>query len=342
MAATDFVLAGVLALRAVQPPGALDPQPSTPPVVVERERIEVNDQRQTIRGRVESMTGDLLIVDTYDGRVTLPVASIRRIDRVGDSLVNGAAIGAGVGGGATLALMAKLCANTGCSDTSANLDPRLTLAGALIGAGVGALVDAAFESRTTVYQSGAGQTPIIAPKRLASDGTRNNVMFFGRFGWARVTDDEGWLGNGATFGTGVIVPVGTRIGLQLAYDRHTRSRDFDSGGGFFGTEQLATAKALFFFRSTQAVRPYASIGLGLMDSDRRSEFPTFTSSRFGPVVRAPEILRYHTRGAALGFGAGLDARLTRHLSILGDLTLDLGGGEALGSTRITVGGGWTF
>ena len=49
-------------------------------------------------------------------------------------------------------------------------------------------------------------------------------------------------------------------------------------------------------------------------------------------VGAPEILRYHTRGGALGFGAGLDARLTRHLSILGDLTLDLGGGAALGST----------
>jgi hypothetical protein len=344
MAATDLFLAGVLAIRAVQPPAAWDPQPSTPAVVVERERVEVDDHRQTVRGRVAGLTADLLVVDTHDGRVTLPVASIRRINRVGDSLANGAAIGAGIGGGASLALMAKLCANTGCADTSANLDPRITLLGTLMGAGLGALVDAAVESRTAVYQSGAGQTPVLSSRHQASGRAGNDVMVFGRFGWARVTDDEGWLGNGATFGTGVIIPVGQRVGLQIAYDRHTRQRDLADGGGFFGTEQILTGKALFFFRATEAVRPYASIGLGVIDSTRRSEFPTFTFTpdQLRPTAGPPEILRYQTRDAALGFGVGVSGRITRRLSVLGDLTLDIGGGEVLGSTRVTVGAGWHF
>jgi hypothetical protein len=38
----------------------------------------------------------------------------------------------------------------------------------------------------------------------------------------------------------------------------------------------------------------------------------------------------------------MDARLTGHLSVLGDLTVDLGNAEALASTRLTVGAGWRF
>jgi hypothetical protein len=39
--------------------------------------------------------------------------------------------------------------------------------------------------------------------------------------------------------------------------------------------------------------------------------------------------RYHTTGGTLGFAVRMDARLIRHLSLLGDLTLDLGSPEAL-------------
>jgi hypothetical protein len=43
--------------------------------------------------------------------------------------------------------------------------------------------------------------------------------------------------------------------VQVVYERHARSRDFEYGGGFFGTEQLVTGKALFFCRRTSPFAP---------------------------------------------------------------------------------------
>ena len=75
----------------------------------------------------------------------------------GDSVWNGAAIGAALGGGSAIAAMARACSNANCSDTSANLDPRMTLLGALIGAGVGALIDASIDGRKAIYRAGSGR-----------------------------------------------------------------------------------------------------------------------------------------------------------------------------------------
>ena len=55
------------------------------------------------------LTADAVVVQGDRGRVSLPLATVQRIDRVGDSLLDGTAIGAAVGGGSALALMAKLC-----------------------------------------------------------------------------------------------------------------------------------------------------------------------------------------------------------------------------------------
>ena len=263
---------------------------------------------------------------------------------VRDSLVNGAAIGAAIGGGAALAAMARACSNTRCSDTSANLNPRIALVGALAGAGIGALVDAAVISR-----AGTDQAP--APSGVRSL-TRAPGIVFARTGWSGLSDDEGSLGSGATFGAGVVVPLGSRLGLQIAYDRQTHRRDLGSGAppgvapppaGFSGTEQLFTAKAQMYFRSDKAVRPYAGIGLGLFDSRRVSEFPNYTVEAGGIIVPiGSEVYRYHSSDVGLGFAAGLDSRVTTRFSILADLTLDLARESALGSTRLTVGGGWLF
>ena len=268
---------------------------------------------------------------------------------VRDSLVNGVAIGAAIGGGAALAAMARACSNTHCSDTSANLDPRMALVGALAGAGIGALVDAAIGGLKPVYRAGTDQAP--APSRARSL-TRAPGIVFARAGWSGLSDDEGSLGSGATFGAGVVVPLGPRFGLQIAYDRQTHRRDLESGAppgvapppaGFSGTEQLFTAKALMFFRADKAVRPYAGLGLGLLDSRRVSEFPNYTVGPGGIIVPVgSEVYRYHSSDVGLGFAAGLDGRVTTRFSILADLTLDLARESALGSTRLTVGGGWRF
>ena len=216
------------------------------------------------------------------------------------------------------------------------------------------------DGRKTVYRGGQAEpsraAPTVQPSRTQSNRFAPTV--FGRVGWARLTDDEGSLGDGTTVGVGIIVPVASNVGfwrsvaVQIAYDRHDHRRDLESGappgivfsgGGFTGTEQLVTAKALYFFREDAAVRPYAGIGVGFLDSERQSEFPTFVLQPGNMVVPGPsEIFRYHTTGAGLGFAAGVEARMTRRLSLLGDLTLDLNQREALGSTRLAVGAGWRF
>jgi opacity protein-like surface antigen len=341
-----FLLIGVLAVAgSAQAQTSIAQPPSLSPgdqVVVEADR--------TIRGRLANITTDSLVFEGANPP-DVPFSAIARIDRVGDSVFNGTAIGAAVGGGATLALMGKICSNTNCSDTSSNLDPRLTLLGTLIGAGVGAIIDATIDGRKTVYTSGAPK-PVMADAAQPSAALRRiSPMIFGRVGWARLTDDEGSLGSGGTVGVGAIVQFTPRIAVQASYDRHTHRRDLESpgppgstaSGGFTGTEQLLTAKALFFFHADKRVRPYAGIGLSYLDSERVSTFPTFVPQPNGfPTPGPPEIFRYHTQGAGLGFAAGMDVRVTRRLSVLGDLTLDLNNPDALGSTRLTVGAGWRF
>jgi hypothetical protein len=340
----QLLLVGVLA-------GA--PQAAGPPAASLNagDRVVVTDDRQSIRGRIADITTDSLALEGDGGPRRFPFATLRQIDRVGDSVANGTAIGAGIGGGAALALMAKVCSNSGCADTSASLDPRFVLLGSLIGAGVGAIVDAAIDRRQTVYRAGQAPPSPTAPRPTSATGTAGRVLVFGRVGWASLSDDEGLLGDGGSAGFGTIVSLSPRVGLQVAYDRHAHRRDFDDAGPpgsgavrfFSGTEQLVTAKVLFFFRNGGRVRPYAGIGLGYLDSDRLNQSPTFVSRPNGvPELGPPEILRRRTQGAGLGLATGMDVRVRGRLSVLGDLTLDFSGPNALGSTRLTVGAGWRF
>jgi hypothetical protein len=306
---------------------------------------------QPIRARLAEITPESLVLDGNDGRVRLPLAAVQRVDRVGDSVWNGAAIGAALGGVSALAAMAKACSNANCSDTSASLDPRTTLLGALAGAGIGALVDAVVDTRKTVYRAGTDQPP--APASTSTMQPTGRGMVFVRAGWAGLSDDEGSLGSGETIGAGVVVPLGRRFGVQVAYDRHGHRRDFPregppgisaGGGGFTGTEQLVTAKTLIFFRTERTVRPYAGLGASWLDSRRVSEFPNYILQPGTIVIAAgpPDINRYHSRDVGLGVAVGIDARLRQRFSILSDLTLDLGGRSGLSSTRLTAGAGWTF
>ncbi len=192
-----------------------------------------------------------------------------------------------------------------------------------------------------------------APAGSASSSSpRTPTTVFVRFGWAGLSDDEGSLGSGATVGAGVVVPLGRRFAVQVAYDRQHHRRDFDdaappdispTGGGFTGTEQFVTAKALIFFRRDKAVRPYAGFGAGLFDSERVSEFPIYFMLPGGGVAAGPpEVYRYHTRELAIGFSGGFDARVTATFSILADLTVDGSNPSVLSSARLTAGGGWHF
>ena len=144
----------ITALLAQSTPVAGPSHPLSP-----GDRIVVIDEQRSIRGRLAEVSADSLVVDTDGARLAMPFATVRQIDRLGDSPVNGAAIGAALGGVSAMSAMALACGNTNCADTSANIDPRLTLLGTLAGAGIGALIDAAIDKRTTVYRSGGVQPP---------------------------------------------------------------------------------------------------------------------------------------------------------------------------------------
>jgi hypothetical protein len=335
----ELLMAGLLAAQST----AVESR--TPAVLKPQERVEVTDNLQTIRGRVAELTADSVILHRDGGRVSLPLATIQRVDRVGDSVLNGTAIGASIGAGSALAVMGRLCSNTQCADTSANLDPRLTLLGALTGAGIGALIDGALQRRKTVYRRGAAQAAPTMAQPKSSGAGPNGIMLFGHAGGARVTDDEGLLGSGATAGAGVIVPIGRRFGIQVGYDRHTRKRQFEFNRSFSGTDQVVTAKGLYLFRSTETIRPYIGYGLTFIDSRQQSVSPTFLLGAGNQVIPGPvETVRSRSQGMGGGFAVGMDARVSARISVLGDLTLDLTNNrpEGIGSTRLTVGAGWRF
>lgn len=308
------------------------------------DRVVVITDDRSIRGHVTDLTDDALVLIEDGARLQVPLAGIQRIDRLGDRLLNGVAVGAAIGGASTLGLMAHLCKN--CSDVSASLDPRMTLLGTLMGMGVGAIVDAVIVGRTNVFKASAGRkSPVLsadAARPLQGTEKRNTAIAFGRAGWARLTDDEGSLGGGGSSGAGAIVPIGRRVAVQVAYDRHDHRREFEFGRTFQGTEQLVSAKALFFLQPDQAIRPYVGIGPGVIDSERTSESPTFQPRGAFPVQGQPEIFSYRTRGVMLGLATGFEARVGHRLSVLGELTLDLGSRVALDSTRLTIGAGWSF
>jgi hypothetical protein len=341
----ELLLCGALAGAGPQTADSPAPPPLTP-----GDRVVVTDDRQSIRGRIAEITADSLVLDGTE-LVRIPLTSLRQIDRAGDTLGNGMAIGAAIGGGATLALIAKACSNSNCADTSASLDPRLVLVGSLIGAGVGAIVDAAVDRRKTVYRAGQAHPPPTTPRAVMARPAGGRVMMFGRAGWASLSDDEGSLGDGGSVGLGTLVLLSPRIGLQVAYDRHAHRRDFEDAGPpgsgavrfFSGTEQLVAAKVLFFFRTDHRVRPYAGIGIGYLDSERVNQSPTFIFRPGGfPELGPPEILTFHTQGGGIGFATGMDVRVSKRFSVLGDLTLDINDPDALASTRLTIGAGWRF
>ena len=102
------------------------------------------DSGDIVQGRLVSLSPESLAVLTPDNRrVEIPIDRILRVETGGDSLKNGAAIGALVAGGLVLATCASWGGGGECVVATA-VDAGL---GALMGAGV----DAMIEGRTPIY-----------------------------------------------------------------------------------------------------------------------------------------------------------------------------------------------
>jgi hypothetical protein len=100
---------------------------------------------EELHGRLLNIGSDTLSMIVNNQRLDLPLNDILRIDRPGDSLKNGAVIGASVVG--------VLCA-IGCylgSGNAAQLTTALVM-NTLLGASIGASIDAMHSGRTTIYR----------------------------------------------------------------------------------------------------------------------------------------------------------------------------------------------
>jgi hypothetical protein len=130
--------------------------------------VTQSDSGEVLRGRMLRLSGETLALLTPDNRrVEVPLDHVLRIDIHGDSLKNGATIGAvvmGVLGG--IGCLAVERANQCVTGIVLN-----TALGGVIGAGI----DAANGGRTTIYTKPAAATPAVMP------GPRAPVQFRVRF-----------------------------------------------------------------------------------------------------------------------------------------------------------------
>lgn len=130
------------------------------------------DSGDVVQGRLVSLSRESLAMLTADNRrVEIPLDRVLRIDTGGDSLKNGAAIGAAVFGG----LVAATCASWGGGGEC--------VAASLIDAGVGALVGAGIDAlnpgRTPIYSRPAATA--ASTHASGGSGKRASIGFKIRF-----------------------------------------------------------------------------------------------------------------------------------------------------------------
>ena len=108
--------------------------------------VTQSDSGDVVRGRLVDLSRESLVLLTPDNRrVEMPIDSVLRIEARGDSLKNGAAIGAGVMAGLTLIGCAGLGDGGGYCVRAAAIN---TLFGAVMGVGF----DAMNGGRSTLYK----------------------------------------------------------------------------------------------------------------------------------------------------------------------------------------------
>jgi hypothetical protein len=156
------VLYLTLALALLLPAAALaqgrttsaPPLPSSEAVIVTQ-----STSGQQLRGYLMQLSPTTLAILVDGRRVEVPLDNVLRIEGGNDSVKNGAAIGAAVGGGLTALSCGQALGSSAICLTAAVF---YTGIGALVGAGV----DALHKGRTTIYSKpAAGMAFAVAPAR---------------------------------------------------------------------------------------------------------------------------------------------------------------------------------
>jgi hypothetical protein len=127
----------------------------TPPVHPEEVIVTQSASGEQLRGYLVQLSPTTLAILVDGKRVEVPIENVLRIEGRNDSVKDGAAYGAAIGGG----LVALTCAQA--------LELRYCVPAAVFYAGLGALagagVDALHKGRTTIYSKPAAVAIAVAP-----------------------------------------------------------------------------------------------------------------------------------------------------------------------------------
>ena len=154
MAATRPALVVLALLSAV--PAVPSLAQTTRPAVATGTKVSVVDDRGTrTEGRVQEISDRSLRLAIGKAMTDIPLDQIVRIERP-DTVRNGALTGLAIGLG--LGLIA-----TATDPEGGAIAVTRTLGNGLICAGLGALIDAAFDRRKTLYERGSSAQTTLAP-----------------------------------------------------------------------------------------------------------------------------------------------------------------------------------
>ena len=166
-------------VRAQEPPSSwpgLAPSGGVSTVYV------VDDTGVETTGRLLRLNADSIVLLVDGAERQFDAARVRRIQRRGDSLRNGAIVGAIVGVG--LGLLAGGIADCGRDDPGGGC-PGTRVAAVLVSTGVyaavGAGIDALIQGRTTLYQAPA--SPPVAGRRPGARASGRAAVLNLRFRW---------------------------------------------------------------------------------------------------------------------------------------------------------------
>jgi len=144
------ILAALLLMSPVRSASAADTWEQLRDLPVDARLTVTLKTGQMIKARFKGLQPDALVVTDRRGRLSdVPRTDIRKV-HVDDSLANGALVGAGIGLGASAAILGIAGKGEGHVLQSAKWGAPLLLSG--IGALAGALIDRAHTRRRIVYE----------------------------------------------------------------------------------------------------------------------------------------------------------------------------------------------
>lgn len=136
---------------------------------------------------------------------------------------------------------------------------------------------------------------------------------YGLAGGVSVGDDEGSVGSGPAFAVGFGYRILKRLGTEIEYSYLRHERSITSGFLFKGKGQMLGLNLIYHF-TTRRVQPFVLGGAGIF------HYTNLNQPRSGPDSNSDFSFGWNG-------GAGVKARLSRHVYLRPEVRMIIGGGS---------------